>query len=277
MHEYTENTPPELQSFSAGRILKESWEICTKYFGALVMPTLLITTPCLAVAFLVDGKAGESLTRVLNGILGPIATMGVHRAILRLKNGGITPSFNGTFKEGNDYWWRGFKINFVTGLFSIPIIGIAVVLIFPGLMIWTKTKDAGAGLLLWIGILACVALITWFCSRACLVFPAMADGRTSASKAFSDGWKLTKGKTWSMVRFVLAITGMAIALMVGFILLGGIAVATELCTEDAAAALLMIPAFMTLVFGITYVNTATNLAYQSLKPMTSDERAALSA
>ena len=45
MREYTEPTPIDLQAFSTGRILKESWEISTKYFGALVMPMFILMIP----------------------------------------------------------------------------------------------------------------------------------------------------------------------------------------------------------------------------------------
>jgi ABC-type transport system involved in cytochrome c biogenesis permease component len=61
MREYTEPTPVDLQSFSTGRILKESWEISTKYFGALVMPMVVLMIPGMIIAAAIDGKPGEAI------------------------------------------------------------------------------------------------------------------------------------------------------------------------------------------------------------------------
>lgn len=270
MREYTEPTPIDLQAFSTGRVLKESWEISTKYFGALVMPLFLLMLPGFIIVMIVPGKPGESLNNLISAILCPIAVMGLNRAVLRLKTEGVIPSFSQTFTAGNEYWWRGFKINFVTGIYGIGI-GIAIiVMILPGALLASKEALIG-GILLTAGAIGCIWILIWFCTRACLAIPAMADNRTSASKAFDAGWDLAKKNADSTRRLVLAIAGISLGLLITFVGAVALAAFTGICSAEIAIGLLAIPALFLYIFCLAYFYVAMNLAYLALKPAPAEE------
>ena len=270
MREYTEPTPIDLQAFSTGRILKESWEICTKYFGALVMPMFLMLVPGVLIVMFIPGKPGESLDNLVSGILLPIAVMGLNRSILMLKSEGLTPTLGQTFSAGSDYWWRGIKINIVTGLYGF-VLGISIVLmIIPGALV-VDTEALWGGILLAAGIVGSIWTLVWFCAHACLAMPAMADGRTSAFKSFEAGWELAKRNQSSTRPLFLAIAGISIGVLLILIGTAGLAIGLEICTEEVAIGLMMIPLFLSYTFGIAYFYIAVNLAYQALKPAPTEE------
>jgi hypothetical protein len=274
MREYTEPTPVDLQSFSTGRILKESWEICTGYFGALVMPATLIILACLPTVFIFPGKTGEAINNLLTGILSPIAMMGVHHSVIRLKAEGMVPSFSRTFSFGNDYWWRGIKIGFVLGFFMLALVlaaGLAAAIFFiPGMLVVDKEPAVGAILFVLAGILF-LSIAAWFGSRSCLAYSAMADYRTSATQAFNVGWRLTKGNEGKTLLLGLIVTGLAIAVLIGFIFTGAILIGFEIMEEAVAVGVLLIPGLIAYMFGLVYTHVVFNLAYQALKPAPKEE------
>jgi hypothetical protein len=265
MREYTEPTPIDLQAFSTGRVLKESWEISTKYFGALVMPMFIVMLPVVGVSFLVPGKGGEAMNNFLSVFLTPFAVMGLHRSMLLLKAQGLTPRFGQTFAHGSDYWWRGIKIGIVSGLYCIPLILVIVVLIMPGAILIEKMEALG-GFLLVLGVGLSLTLLAWFCGRACLVYAAMADDRTSSTKAFDAGWQITKGKLRHTLSLGFSILGIGLLTVLALVIVGAAAVGLELCRTEVAVGLLAIPAVLAYIFVLTYAHVATNLAYQALKP-----------
>jgi len=269
MREYVEPTPVDLQAFSTGRILKESLEICTKYFGALVTPMLLIVLACLPIMFIVGGKAGEALNNILSGVFGPIAVMGLHHSILKLKSEGQIPSFSRTFSYGNAYWWRGIKIVIVSGLYALVLlIGAllaAAIFYVPGILLVDKEPMAGGVLFVLAGILfLCIA--AWFGSRACFAFSAMADHQTSATKAFDIGWSLTKGNERKALRLGLVVTGLAMVVVMGFIIVGAILAGLKILGEPVLVGVFAIASLFAYFFLLSYTHVAFNLAYQALKP-----------
>ena len=100
MREFSVPNPAEQKPLSTGRILKESWEICTQYFGALVMPMVLLMIPGMIIAAAIDGKPGEAIGNFIGGLLMPIASMGACRMVIMLKRSGDKPTLSTTFNEG---------------------------------------------------------------------------------------------------------------------------------------------------------------------------------
>lgn len=274
MREYTEPTPSNLQEFSAGRILKESWEICTKYFGALVMPAFILMIPAFAIAFLVPGKGGEALNNVYSAIFYPIAIMGLHHSVLRLKAEGMMPSFGRTFSFGSDYWWRGIKIGIVSGLYSLVLVLGALlasaIFFVPGILLVDKNKEAGVILFILAGIVfLCIA--AWFACRACLAYAAMADHQESATRAFEYGMSLTKGNERKTLKMGLAISGVALAVILGFVIVGAICEGSGVLEQPMTIGILGLAAVFAYVFLLCLAHVATHLAYQSLKPAPKEE------
>lgn len=268
MREVIEPTPVDFQAFSAGRVLKESWEICTRYFGALVMPLALTILAFIPIVFLVPGKPGEALNNLLLAIFSPIAVMGLHHSVLRLKSEGQVPTFGQTFSHGVEYWGRGFRIGLLLGLYAMLfIIGAmiaAAVPLVPGTMLVDKYPIPGA-ILIGIGGLGFLGLVFWFLARTCLAYSAMADGLTSASRAFEYGWELTKNNVKKTVSLGFALLGITVLIAFVFILAAVIMAAVGI-EENSVAAVLFFAGVLIYLFGLAYTHVCLCLAYQALKP-----------
>ncbi len=269
MREYVEPTPSDLQAFSTGRILRESWEICAKYFGALVMPMTILMLCGAPFLFILEDPWGGLFNNIISGLLGPIAVMGLYRSLFNLKTAGKAPTFAATLAEGNDYWWRGFKIAMILGLFTVVALMagllIAAIFLIPGFMLVDKNPVAG-GTLIVAGTLVVIVVLSWFASRSCLSYAAMADGRTSATEAFNAAWKMTKGK----IGKTLAIGSIIVAIAVALIWLILIFVALMFAIDKKAGLvgifLALIPSLMLYFFLICYSHVAMGLTYQAFKP-----------
>jgi hypothetical protein len=274
MREYVETTPSDLQAFSIGRILRESWEICTKYFGALVMPMTILMLCGTPFIFIVEKPYGGLLNNFISGLLGPIAVMGLYRSILSLKAAGKVPTFAATLAEGNDYWWRGFKIAMILGLFTVVALmaGLMVGAIFliPGFMLTDKNQIV-AGVLIVIGVIIVIAVLAWYASRACLCYAAMADGRTSATDAFKAAWSMTKGKIGKTLAIGAIIAGIGLA----FLWLVAVFLALMFAVSNEAGLggvfLALIPSLLLYFFLICYSHVAMGLTYQAFKPAPPEE------
>jgi hypothetical protein len=274
MREVTETTPPDLQAFSTARILKESWEISIKYFGALVMPLALIVLACMPSVFIVHGKGGEFLNNVLLAIFTPIGVMGLHHSVLRLKTEGKEPTFSSTFSFGHEYWGRGFRIGWILGLYTfLVVIGamIAAAIPFvPGTMLIDKHAVPGA-ILVGLGGLLFLGALAWFAARSCLAYSAMADGLTSASRAYDVGWEMTKSQVKKTLSLGFALTGILVVIIFVFIMAGVVLTSLEVAEEDTIVAMITFAAIVTYLFGIAYTHVCLNLTYQALKPAPKEE------
>ena len=274
MREYTEPTPIDLQAFSTGRILKESWEICTKYFGALVMPMFILMIPGVIAAMIIDGKLGESIGNFVGGILMPIASMGINRSLIMLKREGTTPTLGTTFDHGCDYWWRGIRIGIVSGFYFLLLILVIIALILPGALLLSQSGIAG-GFLLTLGVVASIWLSIWFVTRASLAIPSMADSSLDAFPAFAAGWKIAKENVAHTRTVVLALGGLGFAAFLFVIIVIAITSAVFVAPGDgsgeAALGLLLFPALVLYAAGLTFAYVAINLTYQALKPAPTEE------
>jgi membrane-anchored glycerophosphoryl diester phosphodiesterase (GDPDase) len=269
MREYTEPTPIDVQSFSAGRILKESWEISTRYFGALVMPMFLLMIPGVVIEVAAESKLIETLGNLVSGLLMPIASMGILRSVIMLKREGHGPVMGSTFDQGCAYWWSGIRIGIVTGLYFITLCFAIVALILPGSLLMRSSEFAG-GLLLTVGILASIWLAIWFASRACLALPAMADSPESAFKSFDAGWKICKQNiqhTRKLFLFIILI-GVLFAVVAGCVLIVPFAIANA-GGEGATgilAAIFILPGLLLHAGWLSFFYVAFCLCYLNLKP-----------
>lgn len=268
MREIPEPTQIDLQSFSVVRILKDSWEISTKYFGALVMPMVVLSLCLVPFVFMIPGKPGEALTNLLSAIFSPIAIMGLQHSVLRLKSEGQVPTFGQTFSHGVEYWGRGILIGLLHYLYAMLfIIGAMIAAAIPlvsGTMLVEKYPIPGL-ILIGIGGLAFLGLVFWFLARTCLVYSAMADGLTSASRAFEYGWELTKNNVKKTISLGFALLGITVIIAFLF-LMAAVFMAALGIEEDAVVAVLIFAWLLCYLFGVAYANVCLCITYQALKP-----------
>jgi len=274
MREVTETTPPDLQSFSTGRILKESWEISTKYFGALVMPMVVLALLGVPFVFIFPGSIGELINNIISACVGPIALMGLYRSTLTLKSAGISPSFGSTTSSGSEYWWRGIKIGCVIGLYTFCAVlgGIlaTAVLWIPGILLVEEYKTAGITLFVFAGI-GLTGFLFWFGARACLAYAAMADERSVAFESFSIAWDMTKGRLSQVLRIALIPFGIGLVLVFAAIVLFGLMFAVDQTIAGIALVLLFIPGLLAYFLMLSWIHVALCLTYQALKPAPTEE------
>ena len=274
MREYTEPTPIDLQAFSTSRILKESWEICTKYFGALVMPMVVLTLVGVPFVFIFPGPFGDLINNIFNLCLGPIALMGLYRSTLTLKSAGISPSFSSTTSSGSEYWWRGIKIGCVIGLYTFCafVCGVLAtsILWIPGILLMEDLKTAAITLFVFAGI-GLMGFLCWFGARACLSYAAMADERHIAFESFSIAWEMTKGRLGQIASIGLAIAGIGLALLLMVSLFLALMFALDESVGAIALILLFIPGLLAYFFVLSWGHVALCLSYQALKPSPKEE------
>lgn len=274
MREYTEPTPVDVQSFSAGRILKESWEISTKFFGALVMPMVVLSLCGVPFVFILPEPIGNLISNIINAILGPIALMGLYRSTLILKSTGTSPSFSSTTSSGTEYWWRGIKIGCVIGLYTVcaVLVGIlaTALLWIPGILLMEEFKTAAITLFVFAGI-GLTGFLCWFGARACLAYAAMADERSRAFDSFSIAWDMTKGRLGEIASIGLALAGIGLALLVMASLFLALMFALDESVGVIVLVLLFIPGLLAYFFVLSWSHVALCLAYQALKPAPSEE------
>lgn len=276
MREATEPTPVDVQSFSAGRILKEAWEICTKYFGALVMPMFLLMLPGSFIEVAAENKLVEAMGSLVSGLLMPIASMGIVRSVIMLKREGHGPTSGATFDQGCAYWWGGIRIGIVIGLYLIVLFCAIMALILPGSLL-AQSSELFGGLILTVGILASIWVFIWFSSRACLALPAMADGPESAFKAFDAGWKICKDNVQHTRRLFLFIVlwGVLFATVGGCVMIIPFAITNS---EGNGAtgiidAIFIIPGLLLYAGWLSFFYVAFSLCYQNLKPAPAEPQA----
>jgi Membrane domain of glycerophosphoryl diester phosphodiesterase len=277
MREFSVPNPAEQKPLSTGRILKESWEICTQYFGALVMPMFLLMIPGMIIAAAIDGKPGEAIGNFIGGLLMPIASMGACRMVIMLKRSGDKPTLSTTFNEGFKHWWAGIRIGIVSGLYIIGLVMGILILVLPGALLMDGNTIAG-GALLTLGIGVSLWLTFWFAARACLATPSMADGSTSSFRAFDAGWKIAKNNAKQTTKILLSIIGIAILAfivsMVMLIVLIAIVSAADLDPEGPLVAIMVLPFVIPYAALLTYAYIAFSLTYLALKPAPKDENPA---
>jgi len=274
MREYSEPTPVDVQSFSTGRILKESWEICRKYFGALVMPMTLIILACAPFLFIIPGKAGEVVNNILLAIFCPIPLMGLHHSVLRLKSEGREPTFAQTFSFGIEYWGRGIRIGMILTLFTcLLVIGamlVAAIPFYPGAMLVDEHKALGATLI-GLGGIVFLGALAWFAARTCLAYSATADGLTSATRAFEFAWGMTKTNIRKTLSLGFSLLGLLVIIAFVFIMAAMIVAGLLNGDQETVNAVLIILGVPTYLFGLAYTHVGLCLTYQALKPEPKEE------
>jgi hypothetical protein len=274
MREVTEPTPIDLQAFSTGRILKESWEICTKYFGALVMPMVVMTLLGVPFVFIFPGAIGDLINNIISACLGPIALMGLYRSTLALKSTGTSPSFSSTTSNGSEYWWRGIKIGCVIGLYTFCAVlcGILAtsILWIPGILLLEEYKTAAIALFVFAGI-GLTGFLCWFGARACLAYASMADERSIAFESFSIAWDMTKGRLGEIASIGLALAGIGLALLLMLSVFLALLFALDESIGVIALILLFIPGLLAYFFVLSWGHVALCLTYQALKPAPTEE------
>ena len=277
MREYVEPTHADLQAFSAGRILKESWEICTQHFGALVMPML---------AAVIAAAMADSIFRGLTGpethgffIYGAtlVVTIGIHRAIILLKSAGEAPTFTKVFSHAASYWLRGASTAVLMAICMIPSYFAFVLLMVPGLFLWVRTKAPAAGMLLWAGGIAGIALMSWCLIRIGLSLPAIADNSTNPIAAIKSAWEFTRGKARAILPLFSIISGVGILLWIILLILLSVIAGPSHNNEEGA---FIIIGLLVIAIGppiTTFLTVAINLTYQAMKPAQQEEENTLPA
>lgn len=274
MREYTEPTPVDVQSFSAGRVLKESWEISTRYFGALVMPMVVLSLCGAPFVFILPEPIGNLVNNIINSIIGPIALMGLYRSTLILKSTGASPSFSSTTGSGKEYWWRGIKIGCIIGLYTACAVLVGVLatalLWIPGILLMEEFKTSAITLFVFAGI-GLTGFLCWFGARACLAYAAMADERSVAFESFSIAWDMTKGRLGEIASIGLALAGIGLTLVVMASLFLALMFSLDESVGVIVLVLLFIPGLLAYFFVLSWSHVALCLAYQVLKPAPKEE------
>lgn len=271
MREYVDPTPTNLQVFSTGRILKESWEICTKYLGALVMPTLLIIIALAIISGIVDDATNLQLGAIITNVGLIIPAMAVQCAVAELKKAGATPSFTSVIKVGLARWGRGIVVNLALVAVFVPAYLLMLLMVFPGIFLWVKTKQSYAGLLLWAGIFGAFYIGQWFMTRTCLMVSASADVNIGILEALKSGWKTSKANFKQVRQVWLSLLLIFICLFVIFAILYGVLIASKSCEEDTALGIVAILCAPFAAFFACIYWTSLSLTYQALKPAPADE------
>lgn len=261
MREYTEPTPPDVQSFSAGRILKESWEICTKYFGALVMPMVFAVIPAAMAGVIFTGLTGlNSYGSFIHAVI-LLVVFGIHGAVFSLKNNGQTPTFSKVFSLGSCLWAKGTLAALMMAACIAVSYFLFVLLVMPGLVLWVNTKQAYAGMLIWAGFLSGVSQMSWCLIRVGLTLPAIADDKTKPVQAIARAWKITSGKVRTILPIYSIIAGALIFLSIVLLVLTNISYGRQ-DDEFITGAYVL---FIGLPFFV-FVTVAQSLTYLALKP-----------
>ena len=261
MREYTEPTPIDVQAFSAGRILKESWEICTKYFGAVVMPMVVAVIPAAMADVIFTGLTGLNCHGLFIYAAVLLVVFGIHGVIIGLKSNGEAPTFSKVFSLGSYLWPKGTLAALIVAACIAISYLIFVLMVLPGSVLWVNTKQAYAGMLIWAGFLAGITQLSWCLIRVGLALPAVADDKTNPIQAVTRAWKITHGK----VRTVLPLfSSMAGIFFIIFIILLTLNNTLSGRPDDEFSTGLFV-----LLIGLPFlalVTVATNLTYLALKP-----------
>ena len=112
--------------------------------------------------------------------------------------------------------------------------------------------------------------LAWFGARSCLAYSAMADGLTSATRAFELGWEMTKSHVKKTLSLGFALTGILVIIIFLFVLAAVFMSALEI-EEDISVAVLVFGGVLAYLFGLAYTHICLNLTYQALKPAPKEE------
>jgi len=261
MREYTEPTPIDVQAFSSGRILKESWEICTKYFGALVMPLVVAVIPAAMAGVIFTGLTGLNSYGLFIHAAVLLVVFGIHGVLISLKSKGETPAFSKVFALGSRLWAKGT----LAALIMAACIGISyflfVLLVLPGILLWVNTKQAYAGMLIWAGFLAGITQMSWCLIRVGLTLPAVADDKTNPIQAIVRAWRITRGKVRTVLPLFSIIAGILLLLFIILIILANVLSGGQ--NDEFFMGVFVL--FIGLPF-FAFVTVAINLSYLALKP-----------
>ena len=257
MREYTEPTPP-LPSTTAGHTiniaspLKEGFEILKANFWALIGP------------YLVLGILGAcALQGLWDIIFGTAIMMGANVSLLEYKEKGTPFGFGRTISVGFSHWWRGFKINFVIGIYAVVVVFVAFAAMLPGGLLMENHPVIG-GILLAAGIGYAGYAFYWFLSRCSLGQACMADKGISASSCFETALQMSKANQTLLRPLALTLIGIWIAVIIVGLFLAfiNIGLAQE-AREGMGMAVLMVSPLYCVV--ITYQRLVMNLAYQRIR------------
>lgn len=261
MREVTETTPPDLQAFSAGRILKESWEICTMYFGALVMPVVVAVIPAAMAGVIFTGITGLNSYGLFIHAAVLLVVLGIHGTLIRLKKTGETPAFSKVFSLGSCLWAKGTLAALIMAACIAISYFLFVLLVLPGILLWVNTKQAYAGMLLWAGFLAGITQMSWCLIRVGLTLPAVADDQTNPIQATARAWRITRGKVRTVLPLFSIIAGILLLLFIILIILANMLSGGQ--NDEFFMGVFVL--FIGLPF-FAFVTVAINLSYLALKP-----------
>lgn len=250
-----------MQSFSAGRILKESWEISTRYFGALVMPMVVAVIPAAMADVTFTGLTGLNSYGLFIHAAILLVVFGIHGVLISLKSKGEVPAFSKVFSLGSCLWARGTLAALIMAACIAISYFLFVVLVMPGLILWVNTKQAYAGMLIWAGFLSGIAQMSWCLIRVGLTLPAVADDKTNPIQAITRAWKITGGKVRTVLPLFSIIAGVLLILCIILIIL------TNMLSrgKDHEFFMGVFILFIGLPF-FAFVTVALNLTYLALKP-----------
>jgi hypothetical protein len=139
----------------------------------------------------------------------------------------------------------------------------------PGTMLIDQHTVPGS-ILVGLGGLVFLGALAWFAARSCLAYSAMADGLTSATRAFELGWEMTKPHIKKTLSLGFALTGILVIIIFLFVLAGVLMSALEF-EEDIISALLIFGGVLTYLCGLAYTHISLCLTYQALKPAPKEE------
>jgi hypothetical protein len=261
MREVTETTPPDLQSFSTGRILKESWEISTKYFGALVMPVVIAVIPAAMADVIFTGLTGLNPYGLFIYAAVLLVALGIHGAIISLKKNGETPTFSKVFALGSRLWPKGTLAALIMAACVAISYFLFVLLVLPGILLWVNTKQAYAGMLIWAGFLAGITQMSWCLIRVGLTLAAVADDKTSPVQAIARAWKITRGKVRTVLPLFSIIAGILLLFFIILIIAANMSSGWQ--NDEFLTGVFVL--FIGLPF-FAFVTVAVNLTYLALKP-----------
>jgi hypothetical protein len=258
MREYTE--PPVLptqtpfHNVNEVSPFKEGLELLKANFWALIGPYLAL------------GILGAcALQGLWDLIFGTALMMGANISLLEYKAQGTPFSFGRTISVGFSNWWKGFKINFVTGLFATLVVVIVLAVILPGaFLIEEGNAPIFGGVLLTVGFLGSLYACYWFLSRCFLGQACMADNGISASHCFNKAYNMAKSNQALLRPIAFTFMGIWLAIVVIGLLL--IVINIELAQdyrEGASIGVVMVSPLYCIV--VSYQRLVLNLAYQRIR------------
>lgn len=215
MQEITPLEAEKPRPFPTGAIIKEAWQISTKYFWPLTMAIFVIQLPERILICTVKEKQSWQISAWYEMLVSGFVFVGIHRSIYKLKSEGITPTFAGIFEEGQPYYGRNFRMSWIANLMSVFLIGIIAALMIPGAFAFRNGSDAPSSYVLpGIISLAGLLIVAWWAIRIFMCRAVLADDAAGAMKAIGQTFSLSKGKVLTLAPVVMSQAGIYLAWLI---------------------------------------------------------------